>query len=118
MVNEIKKRLVNPATLITSVAGFLFLLLQSVSTSPLFTWSYIDSTIFRLMGLSLVRGGNLYLTTMDSKGPVLFFIEALGAWISSGIIGIFLVQYLFLLVTLFSILFLSLIHISEPTRPY
>jgi len=113
MVNEIKKRLVNPATLITSVAGFLFLLLQSVSTSPLFTWSYIDSTIFRLMGLSLVRGGNLYLTTMDSKGPVLFFIEALGAWISSGRIGIFLVQYLFLLVTLFSILFIAQNFVSK-----
>ena len=107
MIKKIRKIIRLPGFLITSISGFLFLLTQSASTSPLFYWSYVDSTIFRLLGLTLVRGGKLYVTTLDSKGPVLFFIEALGAWISSGRLGIFLVQYFFLLVTLFSILLIA-----------
>jgi hypothetical protein len=107
MIKQIKKIISLPEFLITAISGFLFLLTQSASTSPLFYWSYVDSTIFRLLGVTLVRGGRLYVTTLDSKGPVLFFIEAFGTWISNGRIGIFLVQYLFLLVTLFSVLLIA-----------
>lgn len=107
MIKQIKKTLRLPGIMFSAISGFIFLLTQSTSTSPLYLWSYVDSTIFRLMGLTLVRGGKFYVTTIDSKGPVLFFIEALGAWISSGKIGIFIIQYIFLLVTLISVLLIA-----------
>lgn len=55
------------------------MLLFSSTTSPLYPNSYgVDSAFNRFMGLMVRRGKTLYSEIWDNKGPVLFFIQALG----------------------------------------
>ena len=56
-----------------------FLLLFSFTTSPLYPNTYgVDSAFNRFMGLMIRRGKVLYSEIWDNKGPVLFFIQAIG----------------------------------------
>ena len=68
------------------VSAFLFVFLFSCTTSPLYEhypfWFHGDSGIFQEMGVCLVQGGTPYVDLFDHKGPVLWFIQALGIWIS------------------------------------
>ena len=68
------------------IAAFLFVFLFSCTTSPLYAhhpfWFHDDSGIFQEMGLCLVQGGTPYLDLFDHKGPMLWFIQACGLWIS------------------------------------
>lgn len=73
---------------------FLFLLLCSISTSPLFVYEGMDSVIFKTIGLAMAQGKMLYVDIFDHKGPILFFIQALGQWLIPGKWGIFLIQIL------------------------
>lgn len=69
-----------------SIVAFLFVFLFSTTTSPLYLnnpfWWMGDSGIFQEFGLLLLNGGTPYVDIFDHKGPVLFFIQALGLWIS------------------------------------
>lgn len=52
----------------------------SASTSPLFPNTYgIDSAYFRFFGTSILKGKTLYTDLWDNKGPVFYFIQAIGA---------------------------------------
>jgi len=86
------------------VISVSFVLLCSTTTSPLYLsnpcWNYGDSGIFQEMGLVIVNGGTPYVDVFDHKGPVLFFIQALGLWINE-YWGIFCLQCLSLFVTAF-----------------
>lgn len=78
----------------------LYLLIFSAHSSPLFprylNW---DSAIFMMVGKGLNQGKRLYLDVFDHKGPVLFWIEALG--MRFGRNGIFLLQCVFMTVDLY-----------------
>lgn len=67
-------------------SSFLFVLLFSCTTSPLYEhhpfWFHGDSGIFQEMGVCLAQGGTPYVDLFDHKGPILWFIQALGIWIS------------------------------------
>ena len=79
---------------ILSVALIVGLLLLSDSTSPLYPHSLgVDSSIFSLLGKGLINGKDLYTDLFDHKGPVIFFINAVGHLLG-GRIGIFLMQCL------------------------
>ena len=55
------------------------MLLFSSTTSPLYPNNYgVDSAFFRFMGLMICRGKTLYSEIWDNKGPVLFFLQAIG----------------------------------------
>lgn len=57
-----------------------FLLLFSSSTSPLHPNTYgADSAFYRFLGTMICKGKVLYKDVWDNKGPLLFFIQALGA---------------------------------------
>lgn len=94
------------------IAAFLFLFLFSCTTSPLYErhpfWFHGDSGIFQEMGVCLAQGGTPYVDLFDHKGPVLWFIQALGILISPQW-GIMILQTLFLSATL--ILWYKSIHI-------
>lgn len=94
------------------IAAFLFVFLFSCTTSPLYEhhpfWFHGDSGIFQEMGVCLAQGGTPYLDLFDHKGPVLWFIQALGILISPQW-GIMILQTLFLSVTL--ILWYKSVHI-------
>lgn len=77
----------------------IFLFLVSMSTSPLYKhWGY-DSAIFMLIGKAVASGKLLYVDIFDHKGPIIFFIEAIGMWIG-GIKGIFAIQVINLVIIL------------------
>lgn len=68
------------------IAAFLFVFLFSCTTSPLYEhypfWFHGDSGIFQEMGVCLLQNGIPYVDLFDHKGPILWFIEAFGLWIS------------------------------------
>ena len=80
--------------------SFVFLLIYSDSTSPLFFKQGWDSAIFKVMGLGILEGKLPYRDIFDHKGPLLFYINALGQWIIPGKTGIFILENLFLSTTL------------------
>lgn len=85
------------------LAAFLFVFLFSCTTSPLYEhhpfWFHGDSGIFQEMGVCLVQGGTPYVDLFDHKGPILWFIQALGIWISPRW-GIMILQSISLFCTL------------------
>ncbi len=56
------------------------MLIFSETTSPLSTNVYgDDSSYYRFIGASILKGKTLYTDIWDNKGPVLYLIQALGA---------------------------------------
>ena len=74
---------------------FVSLLLFSSSTSPLFQDRGCDSAIFILAGRVVNAGRVPFKDMFDIKGPMIFFVEALGQMLVSGRIGAFILQTLF-----------------------
>lgn len=94
---QLRKRLCNDRFCL----AFLYLVylvalfLASSFTSPLYPHLYgDDSALFSLLGKGVLEGKLLYIDLFDHKGPLIFFINALGQLIG-GHMGIFLLQYLF-----------------------
>lgn len=74
------------------------------STSPLFAKNGSDSVIFKSMGMGLLTGKVPYIDYFDHKGPILYYINALGQIIIPGNLGIFLLELIssfFVLVCLY-----------------
>ena len=94
---SLKKRIEN----ILSVFGVsvFFLLVFSYSTSPFYPYSRgWDSAFFQLVGRGMTKGYLPYRDFFDMKGPWLFLIQYVGAYI--GKYGIFLLQCIGLFLTL------------------
>ena len=83
-------------TLVTFFVIFILgMLIFSFHTSPFYPYSNKgDSALFTLVGQGISEGKTLYTDLFDHKGPMLFFIEALGYCIGN-VFGIFLIQCLF-----------------------
>jgi hypothetical protein len=80
------------------VLGMFFL---SAYTSPLYPGFYgADSALFTLLGKGITEGKIIYRDLFDHKGPILFFIEAIGYSIGKTT-GIFILQCLFGLVNIY-----------------
>ncbi|KNZ40174.1 hypothetical protein [Acetobacterium bakii] len=91
---------------ILSGVALLFLLFFSYGTSPLFTNNYgiSDSSVFLIIGKEIANGAVPYIDIFDHKGPILFFLEALGWLIKPNGIGIFFIQWIFMTLNLIIIL--------------
>ena len=78
--------------------AFMFLL--SASTSPLYKY-YCDgdSSIFMLVGKGITLGKDVYRDYFDHKGPILFYLNALGFWITGTKTGVFIIQCVFFSLT-------------------
>ena len=77
------------------LTAVLLLLLLSSSTSPLtlsFGW---DSAIYITTGRLVLAGRTPYVDFVEIKGPLIFFLEALGQCLAPGRTGAFLLQVLF-----------------------
>ena len=90
---DIRARILYPALfLLSAFAGTLFF---SVSTSPLTAEYGWDSAMFQTIGKYWAEGYVPYVSLFDHKGPIIFFINAVGYAIS-GRKGVFILQVLFL----------------------
>lgn len=111
--NETPKLLV---VLLLALAGmFVF----SCSTSPLYPDYFgYDSAIFSLLGKGLTQGKELYVDLFDHKGPIIFFINALGH-ILGGRNGIFFIQCVSVTVTVSFLFFTGkLLHSEKKYSSY
>lgn len=62
-----------------AILSVVFMMFYSAFSSPLYPGLYAwDASIFMLGGKIIANGGVLYLDYFDQKGPILFFIHALG----------------------------------------
>ena len=72
--------------------ALILLLWYSFTTSPLYNRIGFDSEIFKVFGIGILEGKIPYRDLFDHKGPVIFFINALGQLIAPGRTGLFLLQ--------------------------
>ena len=79
--------------------SFVFVTLFSRSTSFLYVFEGGDPSVFKQMGLSLLRGKTLYVDYFDNKGCILYFIHAFCLWLG-GDFFILLMQTFSLTITL------------------
>lgn len=101
-------------------ACFVFLAFFSYSTTPFsITDNGKDAGFFRLVGQGMTKGYLPYRDFFDMKGPYLFFVEYLGQLICYGRLGIFIVQWanLFLSVILCCRIF-ELCRIKRPLTQF
>lgn len=79
------------------LAAFVFVLFFSAASSPLYGYDLSDdSVMFKVIGLGWSEGVLPYVGLWDSKGPFIFFIDALGYTLSGSDsdLGIFLIEVL------------------------
>lgn len=79
--------------------SFIFVTLFSRATSFLYVFEGADPSVFKQMGLAVLKGKTLYIDYFDNKGCLLYFIHAFGLWLGGNFI-ILLMQTLSLTVTL------------------
>lgn len=92
-------RILEPVVLGLAALGFL--LVCSLSTTPLLSFEVgQDAAFFRLVGQGMTQGLLPYRDFFDMKGPYLFWMEYLGQRLLFGRLGVFLVQWVCLTVTL------------------
>ena len=85
--------------LLLFVISFFFVMLFSRSTSFLYVFEGADPSVFKQMGLAVLKGKTLYVDYFDNKGCILYLIHALGLWLG-GDFALLLMQAISLTVTL------------------
>ncbi len=82
------------------ILSVAFVYFFSGSTSPICQGFYgDDSAVFQVVGRAWTKGLLPYVNVFDHKGPITFFIEALG--FSIGNYGVMIIQCLFMWLTMF-----------------
>ncbi len=71
--------------------AFLYVLFFFYANSPLYIADGIDSTIFKTMGQVILNGGVPYVDYFDHKGPIVYFIQALGILLFHGKWGMYVI---------------------------
>ncbi len=80
-----------------SILISLFCLVVLSNSNPLYFEPGRDGGFFMYVGQEMLKGKTLYVDVWDSKGPVIFFINALGMWMGKGTRwGIWALEFLFL----------------------
>ena len=93
-------------------------LLFCTGTSPLYNGhDWTDPNTYLTMGRGLLRGAVPYRDLFDHKGPLLYFIFALGALLHpTGFLGVFFLQVISLGTTLFFFYQIALLILGELPR--
>ena len=90
--------------LIYFVISILFMLCLSTSTSPLYNIPYAgDTAMFQTIGKYWAEGSLPYVDLWDSKGPLIFAVNALGYLLTGQRWGIMIIQVICLFITLIMI---------------
>lgn len=95
-----KKILLLHEYILLGIVAILYILIFSATTSPLSGEPFAgDSSMFQTIGKYWAQGSLPYVDLWDSKGPVIFFINALGYFIAGSKTGIFLIQIISLFIS-------------------
>lgn len=97
--------------LILSIAVGLFWF----RSSALYNGTNRDGAVFLTVGRGILEGKVPYMDLFDHKGPVLYFIQAFTQWIHKGFITVWLLETLFLFVTL--VLLFKTVRLLLDTAP-
>jgi len=82
-------------TVITT--GWMGLLVLGVLSNPLFSYPGRDGGIFLYIGSLILKGKIPYIDVWENKGPLVFYINALGLFLTQGSRwGVWLLEFLFL----------------------
>lgn len=82
------------------VLAALFVSAFSYGTSPFYVnHAFSDSAMFQVIGKGWAEGSLPYVDLWDSKGPLIFFINALGFLLTGSATGIYIIQILSLTIT-------------------
>ncbi len=87
--------------LLAVVLSVLFVPFASVYTSPYNPYYGSDAAVFMVIGKGMTQGLIPYVDLYDHKGPLLFFLNALGYWLYDGKFGVLCVQMLAFAASLF-----------------
>ena len=117
MKTTIKMSSNNKDFIIISIIGVVLLFFVSPYTSPLNPYYGYDSAVFMIMGKGILAGKVPYIDLFDHKGPILYFINAVGFQICNGKLGIFLLQCLFWVFSL-ALYYKTAILISDKKRTF
>lgn len=98
MNNVLNKNIIK-VYLVSILIAFLFLLIFSISTSIIGAMPTLDSSIFQVIGKYWAQGVVPYIGLWDSKGPLIFFVNALGYSLTNSSSGVFFIQVLSLSIT-------------------
>lgn len=86
---------------VSAVLSSLVLLVFSVYTTPLNPYYGYDSAFFQVIGRGIVCGKVPYIDLYDQKGPMIFYINALGYLLTGSRLGVFLLQVIFMTASVF-----------------
>ncbi len=100
------------------LAALLFLLVFSWSTSPLYLTYGGDSPFFQIIGLGVTQGKIPYVDLFDHKGPVPFFMDALGYSTGMGRCGIFILQVISMTITLLLLYRIAALFVESDRKRY
>ena len=85
-----------PSFLLLCFLSFIFLAFFSVSTSFLYDYpKSIDSHVYQVIGKLWNEGYLPYVDVWDHKGPVIYFINAIGYALTGNKYGVFIIQLFF-----------------------
>ena len=91
----ISKKINKKEYLVLFLYTFLFVSIIS-SSSFLYDYYYsLDGTIFEIIGKGWAEGKLPYVDLWDQKGPYIFFVNAIGYWLTGNKYGLFILQILF-----------------------
>ena len=80
-----------------AATGWLVLLILGILSNPLFSYPGRDGGIFLYVGSLILKGKIPYLDVWENKGPLVFYINALGLFLTNGSRwGVWLLEFLFL----------------------
>ncbi len=86
--------------LFLGIMSCLFVLICSIATTPLLPMAqYGDSLIFQTIGKFWTEGALPYVDLWDLKGPLIFFINAVGYFIFGSRIGVCIIEMIAIAVT-------------------
>ncbi|MBR1719172.1 MAG: hypothetical protein IJ726_01975 [Phocaeicola sp.] len=111
---KINKEIIKNAS-ISFLLAFVFILVFSTSTTILGTSFSLDSAIFQLIGKYWKEGVIPYTGLWDSKGPMIYFINALGYFLTNSNTGVFLIQIISLSITIYYIYSFFRLNFTEKT---
>lgn len=82
---------------VMAAAGWLGLLVLGILSNLLFSYPGRDGGIFLYIGSLILKGKIPYLDVWENKGPLVFYINALGLFLTNGSRwGVWLLEFLFL----------------------